>query len=250
MIPSRTTRRRFLAGLLALPLASGLAACGDDDDGAATPRRPTRRCRDDRSRRRSRSPCDLGYFPNITHAPALVGVQRGPLRGEPPGQRHARDRSRSTPVPRRSRPCSPTASTSRYIGPNPAINAYAQSGRRGRADHRRLHLRRRLPRRARGHRHRRAARRHHARHPAARQHPGRRPAQLPRRRGLRDRHRRRRRRLASRPQANGDALAAFLAGEIDGAWVPEPFATRYIHEGGAHVLVDEPTCGRRPAASS
>ncbi len=41
------------------------------------------------------------------------------------------------------------------------------------------------------------------------------------------------------PQPNGDALAAFIAGDIDGAWVPEPFATRFIQEGGAHVLVDE-----------
>jgi NitT/TauT family transport system substrate-binding protein len=41
------------------------------------------------------------------------------------------------------------------------------------------------------------------------------------------------------PQANGDALTAFIAGDIDGAWVPEPFATRFIQEGAAHVLVDE-----------
>ena len=26
---------------------------------------------------------------------------------------------------------------------------------------------------------------------------------------------------------------------IDGAWVPEPFATRFVQEGGAHILVDE-----------
>jgi NitT/TauT family transport system substrate-binding protein len=41
------------------------------------------------------------------------------------------------------------------------------------------------------------------------------------------------------PQSNGDALAAFVAGEIDGAWVPEPWATRMIEEGGGSVLVDE-----------
>ena len=45
--------------------------------------------------------------------------------------------------------------------------------------------------------------------------------------------------VSIQPQANGDALAAFIAGDIDGAWVPEPFATRFIQEGGAHVLVDE-----------
>ena len=30
-----------------------------------------------------------------------------------------------------------------------------------------------------------------------------------------------------------------MAGTIDGAWVPEPWATRLIKEGGAKVLVDE-----------
>ena len=41
------------------------------------------------------------------------------------------------------------------------------------------------------------------------------------------------------PQANGQALEAFVAGEIDGAWVPEPWATRMVTEAGGHVLVDE-----------
>jgi len=45
--------------------------------------------------------------------------------------------------------------------------------------------------------------------------------------------------VSIQPQANGDALAAFIAGDIDGAWVPEPWATRFIQEGDAHVLVDE-----------
>lgn len=41
------------------------------------------------------------------------------------------------------------------------------------------------------------------------------------------------------PQANADTLAAFQAGDLDGAWVPEPWATRLVLEGGGHVLVDE-----------
>ena len=45
--------------------------------------------------------------------------------------------------------------------------------------------------------------------------------------------------MSIQPQANGDALTAFIAGDLDGAWVPEPWATRFIQEGGAHVLVDE-----------
>jgi NitT/TauT family transport system substrate-binding protein len=41
------------------------------------------------------------------------------------------------------------------------------------------------------------------------------------------------------PQENAQSLDTFIDGTIDGAWVPEPWATRLIDEGGAHVLVDE-----------
>ena len=41
------------------------------------------------------------------------------------------------------------------------------------------------------------------------------------------------------PQDNAQTLETFQAGTIDGAWVPEPWATRLIQDGGAKVLVDE-----------
>lgn len=41
------------------------------------------------------------------------------------------------------------------------------------------------------------------------------------------------------PQENADTLAAFQDGQIAGAWLPEPWSTRLIQEGGGHVLVDE-----------
>jgi NitT/TauT family transport system substrate-binding protein len=41
------------------------------------------------------------------------------------------------------------------------------------------------------------------------------------------------------PQSNSTTLESFLSGDIEGAWVPEPWATRLILEGGGHVLVDE-----------
>jgi NitT/TauT family transport system substrate-binding protein len=41
------------------------------------------------------------------------------------------------------------------------------------------------------------------------------------------------------PQSNADTLTAFQQGQIDGAWVPEPWATRLVLEGGGQVLVDE-----------
>ena len=43
------------------------------------------------------------------------------------------------------------------------------------------------------------------------------------------------------PQDNGITLTTFASGQIDGAWVPEPYATRLIAESGGHVLVDEKT---------
>jgi NitT/TauT family transport system substrate-binding protein len=40
-------------------------------------------------------------------------------------------------------------------------------------------------------------------------------------------------------QDNAQTLTAFKQGQIDGAWVPEPWASRLIVEGGGKVLVDE-----------
>jgi NitT/TauT family transport system substrate-binding protein len=45
--------------------------------------------------------------------------------------------------------------------------------------------------------------------------------------------------VSIRPQENAATLDAFKAGDIDGAWVPEPWATRLVIEGGGEVLVDE-----------
>ena len=41
------------------------------------------------------------------------------------------------------------------------------------------------------------------------------------------------------PQDNAQTLETFVAGTIDGAWLPEPWATRLIQDAGARVLVDE-----------
>lgn len=40
-------------------------------------------------------------------------------------------------------------------------------------------------------------------------------------------------------QENAQTLALFQAGQIDGGWVPEPWASRLVLEGGGRVLVDE-----------
>jgi len=42
-----------------------------------------------------------------------------------------------------------------------------------------------------------------------------------------------------RPQDNATTLNAFKAGQLAGAWVPEPWATRLVNEGGGKILVNE-----------
>jgi NitT/TauT family transport system substrate-binding protein len=41
------------------------------------------------------------------------------------------------------------------------------------------------------------------------------------------------------PLANADILALFIRGELDAAWVPEPWTSRLIAEGGGRLLIDE-----------
>ena len=41
------------------------------------------------------------------------------------------------------------------------------------------------------------------------------------------------------PTPNADTLRLFQAGELDGAWLPEPWASRLVLEAGATLLVDE-----------
>ena len=41
------------------------------------------------------------------------------------------------------------------------------------------------------------------------------------------------------PTENANILTLFQKGEIDGAWVPEPWATRLMLEGGGTVFIDE-----------
>jgi NitT/TauT family transport system substrate-binding protein len=43
------------------------------------------------------------------------------------------------------------------------------------------------------------------------------------------------------PLANADILALFARGDLAGAWVPEPWAARLVAEAGGRILVDERT---------
>ena len=41
------------------------------------------------------------------------------------------------------------------------------------------------------------------------------------------------------PMANPDQLTLFLKKDLDGAWAPEPWATRLIHDGNGRLFIDE-----------
>ena len=179
----------------------------------------------------------LGFFPNLTHAPALVGLQEGLFKAalKPVGVT-------VTPTAFNAGPDAITALFAgsldiAYIGPNPTINAYAQS--KGAA----------------------------VRVIAGAASGG---ASLVVRPEIADAAALKGRTLATpqlgntqdvalrywlqeqglstttegggdvsvKPQANAEGLAAYAAGSIDGAWVPEPWVSEYVMA-GAKVLVDE-----------
>jgi NitT/TauT family transport system substrate-binding protein len=107
---SRTLRALALAAT-ALLSASALAACGKSDDAA--------------SGSGEAKTIRLGYFPNITHAPALIGVKNGLFQ-------QALGSTKLEPKTFNAGPAAIEALFSgaidaTYIGPNPAINGWATS---------------------------------------------------------------------------------------------------------------------------
>jgi len=109
---SRTLRALALAAT-ALITATALTACGKDDDKSTA------------SGTGEASTIRLGYFPNITHAPALVGVNKGFFQ-------QALGSTKLEPKTFNAGPAALEALISgaidaTYIGPNPAINGWAKS---------------------------------------------------------------------------------------------------------------------------
>ncbi|PJI94824.1 ABC transporter substrate-binding protein [Luteimicrobium subarcticum] len=223
-------RRRRLSAALALPLAAVLAAslgaCSSDDaSGKASDQGPASALR-------------LGYFANVTHAPAVVGVAEGTF------QKDLGSTKLSTQIfnagPAAIEALNAGAIDAAFVGPNPAINAYVKS--HGDA----------------------------IRIVAGAVYGG---AQLvvqpditsaadlkgkdlatPQLGGTQD--------VALRswltdqglknsvsgggdvtitPTDNAQTLQLFQDKKIDGAWVPEPWASRLVLDGGGKVLVDEKT---------
>ncbi len=222
---------RILAVLLALAVVA--AACGSDEGGADAS--------DSSSAAGSTEPVTLrlGYFANITHAAALVGVGNG-IFEEALADNVTLETSTFNAGPAEIEALLGDALDIGYIGPNPALNAYVQSdGEAVRiiagATSGGAYL---------------------IVNPSistAADLEGKTLAtpQLGNTQDVALRSWLKEEGLSSDtsgggdvsivPQENSQTLDAFKAGDIDGAWVPEPWATRLIQEGGGKVLVDEKT---------
>ena len=181
----------------------------------------------------------LGYFPNITHATAVVGVESG-LIVEALGSGVAFEVSSFNAGGAASEALLNGAIDATYIGPNPAINAYAQSqGAAIRiiagatsggaylvvkqeiasvADLRG----KKLATPQLGNTQDVALRTWLADNGLATD-----------KQGGGD--------VSILPQENAQTLETFMTGQVDGAWVPEPWATRLVQEGGGKALLDEKT---------
>ena len=227
----RSLRTGLIAGLLALALAG--AACGSDSKSAADKRSRQGGAVDQQERVALR----LGYFPNLTHAAAVAGVEKG-IFAENLGPNVDLKTSTFNAGPAAVEAIFSDAIDATYIGPNPAINAFTRSNGQairiiagatsGGAS---LVVKPNIAKAA--------------------DLKGKKVAS-PQVGNTQD--------VALRawlkdqgfetdtagggdveiiPQDNADTLTAFQDGTIAGAWVPEPWATRLVEEGGGHVLVDE-----------
>ena len=177
----------------------------------------------------------LGYFPNVTHAPAIVGVDEGIIDEALGDEVEAQDQVPSTRAPDVVEAIFSDALDISYIGPDPAINAFAQS--EGQAV-------RMIAGSASGGAGARRQRGDHVRGRAGGEEAGDdRSSATPRTsrcaRGCR------RRAYATDLEGGGDvsivpqaqrpdARRRSSAATIDGAWVPEPWATRMVQEGDGH----------------
>jgi NitT/TauT family transport system substrate-binding protein len=181
----------------------------------------------------------LGYFPNVTHASAIIGVEGGIFQDKL-GRNVKLETSTFNAGPAAVEALNSGAIDATYIGPNPAINAYAQSGGQairiisgatsGGAF---LVVKPSI----------KSAKDLKGKQVASPQLGNTQDVALRtwlKKKGLKtdpagggD--------VSIVPQDNAQTLDLFKQGQLDGAWVPEPWATRLVQEGGGKVLVDEST---------
>ena len=181
----------------------------------------------------------LGYFPNVTHASAIVGVEKG-FFAEKLGSDVTLQTSSFNAGPAAVEAIFSGAIDATYIGPNPAINAYAKSGGQavriisgatsGGAF---LVVKPGITK------------------PADLKGKKIGTPQLGNTQDVALRSWLKANKLSSDVQGGGDVsivpqenaqnLEQFKLGTLAGAWVPEPWATRMLQEGKGTVLLDERT---------
>lgn len=226
--------------LLTVLLSLGLvaAACGDDDDTAAAGAGAggeASGASDTGTDAEPSGTLNLGYFPNVTHAPAVIGVEEG-IFDEALGDAEV-NYSTFNAGTEASEALLSESIDATFIGPNPAINAFAETEGEIRIvagttsggaslvvsdeitgpqdlDGQTLAT----P--SLGNTQDVALRAWLAEHGYEVNNTDGGDVKI-------------------RPQDNADTLTSFQQGDIAGAWVPEPWATRLVNEGGGSVLVDE-----------
>ncbi len=218
----KSRRRKLAPAAVAVLVVAVLSGCSDSASSASgDPTLPTT--------------VRLGYFPNLTHAPALVGIEQG-LFESSLGENRLETKTFNA-GPEATEALLSGAIDATFIGPNPAINAFAKSqgGIRivagATSGGARLIVKPGItgPRDLLG------------RTLATPQLGGTQDVALRwwlKEEGLEtsvtgggD--------VSIQPQENSQTLEAFRSGAIDGAWVPEPWGTRMIDEGDGVVLVNE-----------
>lgn len=228
-------RRHFLAFSGAAGLAAILAACGDDggDSEPSSSGSPGGATVDNATLR-------LGYFPNLTHPQPNIGIENGTF---------AKHLGSNVKLETKTFNAGPAVIEAlfagqidvSYIGPNPAINGFVQSDGKevriiaGAASAGALLVVRPSA---------------NISSPADFANKKIATPQLGNTQDVALRAWLKKNGLNAKeqggnvsvlPTANADALALFKKGDIDGAWVPEPWATRLVQEAEGRVYLDEKT---------
>jgi NitT/TauT family transport system substrate-binding protein len=212
-----------------------LAACGGDDDDTAGASSTTGNGLDEPAA--EDVTLRLGYFPNVTHAPAVIGVENGAF-AEALGDNVTLETAPFNAGPEAVEALFSDAIDASFIGPNPAINAFAQSdgeairivsGTASGGAYLVVKPEITSPEDLAG------------KKIASPQLGNTQDVAL--RAWLADQGYETDQSgggdVSVVPQENAQTLETFVAGTIDGAWVPEPWATRLVNEGGGKILVDE-----------
>lgn len=227
---------RSLRGGLAAGLVSVLAVAGC---GSGSPDAGSSAAKQQGAVNAEKVELRLGYFPNVTHAAAVAGVEKGIIAGKL-GPDVDLKTATFNAGPAAVEAIFSDALDATYIGPNPAINAYAKSN--GEA-----------VRIIAGATSGGASLVVNPKITKAADLKGKKVAspQLGNTQDVALRAWLLQNGLKTDPQGGGDVsvvpqenaqtLETFKAGQISGAWVPEPWATRLVQEAGGKVIVDERT---------